>query len=133
LSTSSVALVFSYGSLREEAVQISIFGRVVRTEPDELVDCIRTLIEVPTWHKAAAQGLTHYANIEYAPGSGNRVAGVVLELTDGEIAVCDAYEQDADYVRVVAILASGRSAWVYRSSRTIGGVEPGLPELTGGK
>jgi gamma-glutamylcyclotransferase (GGCT)/AIG2-like uncharacterized protein YtfP len=127
-----MALVFSYGSLREEAVQIAIFGRVVRIEPDELIDSVRTLVAVPKSHKAAAAGLTHYANVEDAPGSGSRVPGVVLELTEPQIAVCDAYEKDADYVRVPAILASGRRAWVYRYSRTIGGAV-GLPEVTDGR
>jgi hypothetical protein len=112
-------MVFSHGSLQQPDVQVSIYGRALQVEPDELVDCIRTQVEVPPWHKAAASGTTHYANVEFVTGSGGRVAGMVFELTDAELLITDAYERDAEYVRILAQLASGRSAWVYVSARTI--------------
>jgi gamma-glutamylcyclotransferase (GGCT)/AIG2-like uncharacterized protein YtfP len=113
-----VPLIFSYGSLQEQAVQLSVYGRVLRAEPDELLNCVREQIAVPPRHKAAAAGVTHYANVVFTPGSGSRVAGKVLELTETELALTDGYEQDAEYVRVIARLASGRRAWVYVSSGT---------------
>jgi len=60
-------MIFSHGSLQQPDVQVSIYGRVLDGEPDELVDCIHTQVEVPTWHKAAAAGATHYANVEFSP------------------------------------------------------------------
>ena len=42
----------------------------------------------------------------------DRVAGAVFEVTDEELAHADKYEV-ADYKRVLAPLASGRTAWVY--------------------
>ena len=116
-------LIFSHGSLRQPDVQVSIYGRVLDGEPDELVDCIHTQVEVPTWHKAAAAGATHYANVEFSPGSGGRVAGMVFELTDAELVLTDAYEHDAEYVRVKVTLASGRHAWVYVSVATVSTIE----------
>jgi hypothetical protein len=113
-------LVFSHGSLQEEAVQVALYGRVLRCEPDELVDCIRTQIAVPSWHKAAAAGVKYYANVTFVPGSGSRVAGKVFELTEAELVVTDSYEKDAEYVRVRADLASGRRAWVFVSAQTAG-------------
>ena len=112
-------LIFSHGSLQQPDVQVSIYGRALRVEPDELLDCIRTRVEVPPWHKAAATGTTHYANVEFAAGSGGRVAGMVFEVTDAELLLTDAYEQDAEYVRILVRLASGRSAWVYVSAITM--------------
>jgi gamma-glutamylcyclotransferase (GGCT)/AIG2-like uncharacterized protein YtfP len=111
-----VPLIFSYGSLQEEAVQVSIYGRALRGEPDALLHCVREQIEVPPWHKAAAAGVTHYANVVFLHGSDSRVEGTLLELTDAELAASDGYEQDADYVRVMTTLASGRRAWVYVSA-----------------
>ena len=108
-------LIFSYGSLQQEAVQVSTYGRVLRGESDELVGWVRTQIVVPEWHKAAATGVSHYANVERSLKSGSRVAGTVFELTDVELAATDAYERDAEYGRVLVVLASGRSAWIYRS------------------
>jgi gamma-glutamylcyclotransferase (GGCT)/AIG2-like uncharacterized protein YtfP len=117
-----VPLIFSYGSLQEEAVQLSVYGRVLRAEPDEILNCVRERIAVPSRHKAAASGVTHYANVTFTAGSGGRVAGKVLELTETELTLTDDYERDAEYVRVTTILASGRHAWVYVSSGT---AEPG--------
>jgi gamma-glutamylcyclotransferase (GGCT)/AIG2-like uncharacterized protein YtfP len=82
---------------------------------DELNGWARTQIAVPKWHKVAASGLTHYANVERSPNPDSRVAGTVFEITDEELAATDAYERDAEYGRVFAALASGRSAWVYVS------------------
>jgi gamma-glutamylcyclotransferase (GGCT)/AIG2-like uncharacterized protein YtfP len=118
-----VPLIFSYGSLQQEAVQRSIYGRALHGEPDEMLDCVRTQIEVPKWHKAAATGLTHYATVTFLPGSGSRVPGTLLELTDAELVVTDGYEQDSEYVRVTAALASGRRVWVYVSAGTVGSFE----------
>ena len=108
-------LLFSYGSLQQEAVQLSSYGRVLRGDADELVGWVLKKIDVPRWHKAAAAGVSHYANVEPVPGSGSRVPGTVYEITDTELAAADAYERDAEYERVFAVLASGRSAWVYVS------------------
>jgi len=111
-----MTLLFSYGSLQEDAVQLKVYGRVLRGEPDALVHCVREQITVPPWHKAAAAGVTHYANVIFDPDSDSQVNGTVLELTDAELAASDGYEQDADYVRVMTTLASGRRAWVYVSA-----------------
>jgi len=110
-----VPLIFSYGSLQQEAVQVSVYGRVLGGEPDELVDWVRGEIAVPKSHKASAT-LTHYANVTFAPGSGGRVAGTVFEITEAELATTDGYEREAEYVRVIVTLASDRRAWVYQSA-----------------
>jgi gamma-glutamylcyclotransferase (GGCT)/AIG2-like uncharacterized protein YtfP len=118
-----VPLIFSYGSLQEAAVQLSVYGRVLRGEPDALLHCMRETIAVPPWHKAAASGVTHYANVVFDPDSDSRVEGTVLDLTDAELVASDGYEQEADYVRVMTTLASGRRAWVYLSAAGATGYE----------
>ena len=84
-----------------------------------LVGWMRTLIEVPHWHKAAAQGTTHYANLERSQALSELVEGTVLEVSDAELAASDGYENDAGYQRLMITLASGRSAWVYVSAQGI--------------
>jgi gamma-glutamylcyclotransferase (GGCT)/AIG2-like uncharacterized protein YtfP len=115
-----VPQIFSYGSLQEAPVQVSIYGRALHGESDELIDCVRTLIEVPKSHKAFATGLTHYATVTFMPDSGSRVPGTLLEITDAELVATDGYERDSEYVRVLAALASGRRVWVYVSASTVG-------------
>jgi gamma-glutamylcyclotransferase (GGCT)/AIG2-like uncharacterized protein YtfP len=114
-----VPSIFSYGSLQQEAVQVSVYGRVLRGEPDTLVGWVRTLIDVPKSHKAASLGTTHYANVVRSPQSSASVEGTVLELTELELNASDDYEREAGYVRVMITLASGRSAWVYASAGSL--------------
>ena len=47
----------------------------------------------------------------------NHVPGMMLEVTDAELASVDAYEAAFSYKRVAAMLASGRQAWVYVDAR----------------
>jgi gamma-glutamylcyclotransferase (GGCT)/AIG2-like uncharacterized protein YtfP len=58
-------------------------------------------------------GETYHANVVFVGGAAV-VAGMVLEVTDAELAGIDEYERVFDYARIVAQLASGRTAWVYR-------------------
>ena len=44
------------------------------------------------------------------------MAGLVLGLSEAELARADAYEGEADYVRVRIRLESGREAFVYLSA-----------------
>lgn len=46
------------------------------------------------------------------PGGAARVDGLVLRLTDGDLAKADAYETEA-YARIEVTLVSGRRAFVY--------------------
>ena len=99
-------------------MQLSVYGRALRGERDEILHCSRERVAVPPWHKAATSGVVHYENVVFVPDSDCRVEGTVLEITDAELAASDGYEQDADYVRVETTLASGRRAWVYVSAAT---------------
>jgi gamma-glutamylcyclotransferase (GGCT)/AIG2-like uncharacterized protein YtfP len=46
------------------------------------------------------------------------VSGTVFEITEAELAAADQYEQLAAYIRIAAMLASGRQVWVYVDART---------------
>lgn len=93
-------LVFSYGSLQEERVQLSTFGRLLPGSRDELVG----------FELASARG---HANVVRSGRSDSRVSGTVFEITDAELAAADRYEQRDGYTRIAASLASGTQAWVY--------------------
>lgn len=110
-------LLFSYGTLQKESVQLATFGRLLKGWPDELAYAARMQVPIEDPQRAADLGMTHYVNVLFTGNRGDRVAGVVLEVTDAELAAADGYEQAAAYVRVPATLASGRQAWVYVYSR----------------
>jgi gamma-glutamylcyclotransferase (GGCT)/AIG2-like uncharacterized protein YtfP len=96
--------LFSYGTLREDGVQRSTFGRLLRGQSDELVGFEPSLVRA---------GETHHANVTFHGSDDRRVPGTVSEITDAELAAADEYEKRAAYERITAKLASGKRAWVY--------------------
>ena len=114
-------LLFSYGTLQEEQVQLSTFGRLLQGKRDELVGFEPSLVRIEDPHVVAASGRTHHANVTFNGRHDNRVSGTVFEITDAELAAADRYEQLAAYKRVAAILGSGKQAWVYVDARSSDG------------
>jgi hypothetical protein len=106
-------LLFSYGTLQDEDVQLSTFGRRLDAQRDELVGYEPSLARIDDPQVAARLGKTHHANVRFTGNEASRVPGVVFEISDAELAGVDAYEAEYFYQRVTATLASGRQAWVY--------------------
>jgi len=109
-------LLFSYGTLQQEAVQLSTFGRRLRAEPDELVGFEQSLLKVEDPAFVAASGKSLHAIVKFNGRTDSRVLGMVLEVSDEELARADAYEP-AGYERISTTLASGKQAWVYAAAR----------------
>ena len=107
-----MALLFSYGTLQDPAVQEATFGRRLSGRTDALPGFERAQVPVVE-PDVLATGVTHYENAMVTGRVDSRVEGVALEVTDQELAAADAYEAPADYVRVAVTLASGARAWVY--------------------
>lgn len=102
-------LLFSYGTLQLEHVQLSTFGRLLEGQRDEL----------PGFEQVVATiGRTGHANVTFNGRSDSRVSGTVFEITEAELAAADQYEQLAAYIRIAAMLASGKQVWVYVDART---------------
>ena len=114
-------LLFSYGTLQEEGVQLSTFGRLLRGQSDELPGFEPSLTPIEDPQTVAASGRTHHANLTFNGRNESRVRGTVFEITDAELAAADRYEELAAYKRIAAVLASGRQAWVYVEARTAPG------------
>jgi gamma-glutamylcyclotransferase (GGCT)/AIG2-like uncharacterized protein YtfP len=113
LRSRSMPLLFSYGTLQDERVQLATFGRRLDGHEDEIVGYQPSRVRIADATIAAALGRTHHANATFTGAQADRVAGTVFTVTDGELDAADGYERPADYVRVIAILASGEAAWVY--------------------
>ena len=99
-------LLFSYGTLQDEPVQRSTFGRKLEGARDELPGFESVPIES---HVNAA----YKANASSVPGT-------LFEVTTEELAKSDEYEQRARYVRIAVKLVSGKDAWVYVSEPHLG-------------
>jgi gamma-glutamylcyclotransferase (GGCT)/AIG2-like uncharacterized protein YtfP len=114
-------LLFSYGTLQQENVQLSTFGRLLQGQRDELLGFEQSLVRIEDPQVVAASGKTHYANVAFSGRNDTRVSGTVFDITDAELAAADQYERIAAYKRVAAMLASGKQAWVYVDARSAPG------------
>lgn len=105
--------LFSYGSLQEEQVQLSTFGRRLKGERDALVGFEPTLMKIEDPQVRLATGKTHHANASANGKVESRVDGTVFEVSEAELLRVDKYEKAFFYKRIEANMASGRIAFVY--------------------
>ena len=109
---SATETLFSYGTLREEDVQRSVFGRLLLSQPDALVGYRLRMIRIEDADFVALSGAEMHRTLEHTGVSSDRVEGCALALTRAELAVTDDYEP-AGYERTLVTLASGTEAWLY--------------------
>jgi hypothetical protein len=106
-------LLFSYGTLQQDDVQLSTFGRLLKGDRDELPGFEPSLVPIADPTLAAKIGRTHHDNAAFTGRPDSRVSGTVFEVTDAELVAADQYEQVAAYTRIAVTFASGRQGWVY--------------------
>jgi gamma-glutamylcyclotransferase (GGCT)/AIG2-like uncharacterized protein YtfP len=111
-----MALLFSYGTLQQDEVQWSTFGRLLSGERDELVGFEQALLRIEDPAVVATSGKDQHPIVNWCGRGDSRVSGTVFEISDAELASADCYEVAA-YQRVATVLASGREAWVYVDAR----------------
>lgn len=104
--------LFSYGTLRQEDVQLSSFGRRLEGQPDALVGFRTEQVEITDPEVLAKSGKRFDPIVIPSDNPADTVAGTVFRITAHELAAADAYEV-SDYVRIETRLASGLLAWVY--------------------
>lgn len=104
--------LFSYGTLQQPEVQIATFGRRLESRADRLAGFRLDLLEIKDAEVVRLSGKTHHPIITRTGDPRDVVDGVVLRVTDAELAQADAYEV-SDYHRVLVPLAGGGEAWVY--------------------
>ncbi|NUW36279.1 gamma-glutamylcyclotransferase [Nonomuraea sp. SMC257] len=111
MSDHSVVL-FSYGTLRQSEVQLSVFGREVSGTPDQLPGYRLSMVEITDPEVIAISGATHHPILRATGSAADVVEGTALRLSEDELAAADDYEVD-DYRRALVPLASGLHGWVY--------------------
>ena len=93
-------LLFSYGTLQLESVQLSTFGRKLAGTPAVV----------------ATSGKTHHPFGTFTGRDADAIPGTVFRVTAEELQNADKYEVAA-YKRVTVVLRSGARAWVYVDAR----------------
>ena len=75
---SKMPLLFSYGTLRDQQVQLSLFGRTLVGWKDQLLGYEKALARVNDPEFARTSGKTHHAILRPARGDGAQVEGMVI-------------------------------------------------------
>lgn len=108
-------LLFSYGTLQQENVQLANFGRVLEGKTDTLPRYVIGEIEITDERVLRESGKSHHPILRYTDNPADEVQGTVFALTPEELAQADDYEVD-DYQRVSAQLKSGTTCWIYAAA-----------------
>ncbi len=106
-----LVLLFSYGTLRDSAVQMANFGRLLSGRMDSLPGYNLLPIAIVDPAVVALSGKSQHM-IAKRSIADDEVTGMVFEITAAELAAADRYEV-AEYTRVLETLKSGVNAWVY--------------------
>ncbi len=104
--------LFTYGTLRDEAVQLATFGRRLEGRPVTLVAYKLTPIEILVQDFVIKSVTANHRNLQHTGMPSDYVEGIVFSVTKEELEQADAYEP-AGYKRVRVQMKSGLEAWVY--------------------
>lgn len=104
--------LFSYGTLREEKVQIAVFGRPVSGKPDAIMGYDLVPVTISSPEAVAISGKAVHTTLVPAKGETRPIEGVVFQISPADLAAADRYES-AEYGRIEVTLRSGIRAWVY--------------------
>ena len=95
--------LFSYGTLQQENVQLATFGRTLVGSKDQLIGYQLGKIEITDDDVLAKSGKRFHPILLKTNNPTDKVAGVIFDITDDELAQADRYEVDA-YARVEGTL-----------------------------
>ncbi|HYW16567.1 MAG TPA: gamma-glutamylcyclotransferase family protein [Allosphingosinicella sp.] len=104
--------LFSYGTLRQENVQLATFGRRLEGRPDSLSGFALSPMAIADPHVIATSGSDLHTIARPSGNPEDRIPGMVFTLTPAEIEAADRYES-GPIERVRAKLESGAEAFVY--------------------
>jgi gamma-glutamylcyclotransferase (GGCT)/AIG2-like uncharacterized protein YtfP len=105
-------LLFSYGTLQLEKVQIESFGRLLKGNPDRLYQYkLENLMITDATVLEKSQASVHPIAVK-SNCAEDFIDGKIFEISEDELKKADDYEVE-DYMRVLETFESGLSAWIY--------------------
>ena len=113
--------LFTYGTLQQEDVQLTTFGRKLTGHADALPGYTLKMIEIQDQDFVIKSGSAIHRNLEFTGNASDFVEGTVYSVTQTELEHSDAYEPDG-YKRVLVQLRSSAKAWVYLNMEAYGNV-----------
>ena len=104
--------LFSYGTLRQENVQLATFGRRLEGQDDALPGFALSPVRITDPHVIATSGLDTHMIAHRTDDPAHRIPGTVFEISPAELEAADHYEV-GDYTRIEILLESGTKAFLY--------------------
>ena len=112
ISESYSELLFSYGTLQLEAVQMASFGRLLAGTNDALIGFELVPLKIDDPKVVEISGKATHTMGKFTGRVSDVIPGTVFAITPDELQQADEYEVAA-VKRVSVVLQSGAQAWVY--------------------
>lgn len=109
---SKAELLFSYGTLQLEKVQIETYGRILTGAKDILIGYHLREIEIKNQEVISKSDLKFHPIAIKTNEIDNFIEGHIYEITQKELEKTDQYEVK-NYKRILEKFQSGKKAWVY--------------------
>jgi Gamma-glutamyl cyclotransferase, AIG2-like len=107
-----VEKLFTYGTLQQDNVQISSFGRLLDGVNDKICGYKLEELEISDFEVVSKSGKTVHNILKFTGNKNDIIEGIVYDITPDELKLADNYEVD-DYKRKKLATLSGQQAWVY--------------------
>jgi hypothetical protein len=108
----TIHLLFSYGTLQLEKVQLENYGRILNGEQDILTGYKMDNLQITDSTVLAKSKLEYHPIAVKSDNQNDFIAGVIFEITETELVETDKYEV-SQYRRILETFKSGKKAWVY--------------------
>jgi gamma-glutamylcyclotransferase (GGCT)/AIG2-like uncharacterized protein YtfP len=99
--------LFTYGTLQNDDIQETIFGRQLQGTPETLIGYVIKEIQIEEEF-----GIVHYPIIMETNNPEDTIKGIVYEINSNDLRQADLYE-GLHYKRVEVHLQSNEIAWAY--------------------
>ena len=108
----TIHLLFSYGTLQLEKVQLENYGRLFIGEPDRLTGYKIEKLQITDSIVLAKSQLEYHPIAVKSEDERDFIEGMLFEITDAELRETDKYEV-SQYHRILETFESGKRAWIY--------------------
>lgn len=109
LSFVRMQYLFSYGTLQKSETQLKLLGRLLKGSNDTLKGYKTANIVIEDKLFLTIEGSQQLSAVV---SSGDKIDGMVFEVSSEEIDMVDQYEP-SNYERINVTLRSGKQAWLY--------------------
>lgn len=105
-------LLFSYGTLQLESVQLKNYGRILEGKLEKLFGYKIEKLKISNLSVLEKSKQAYHPIAVKSRNEKDFIEGMLFEITDAELLETDKYEV-IQYQRIMETFESGKQAWVY--------------------